>query len=466
MKWTPKRISVAAAALLCACTTAPATTTGVQPSVYREPDRIRPHSLIERPFYKGYGEAIGAQPIRWSSRSIARDFDRLMFQTEWGDPVPLLLKWEKPVTVALASPELGAYRAFLEDLLSLIRQAAPQLDVSVVSSGEADITLRSAPRTEMNKIAADALCFFVPHAVTWPAFKALDARDAAGWHQISTLESITIFIPAYAQPHDIRSCILEEVTQALGPGNDLYDLDDSMFNDDNAHVWPTSFDLLILRTLYDNELRNGFSYDQAISKVRNILRAGPQGALTRNRDSIGPEFDGALLIAENETDLILRNQAAQAAISLAKTQDAAPHRLGEAYKVAALVAFDANDPAKVIDYLSKAELAHASVLPANSMHLARVRSQLATVLINLEQNEVGLALIRLAEPVFAANGADWQLAQALRWRAIALSQLGKWAEASGTALEALDWARYVYGGDSKAAARWRQEFVDIGLISA
>lgn len=454
------RFAVAFTALLCACTTT------VQPSVYTEPDRTQPQSIIERPFYAEYGEAIGAQPVRWTARSVARDFDRLMFQTEWGAPVPLLLKWEKPVTVSLATPELAAYRGFLEDLLDRIRRAAPQLDVSVTNSSQAHITLRSAPRAEMDEIAADALCFFIPYDVTWSEFKALDARDAAGWDQISQLDKITVFIPAYAQPHEIRSCILEEVTQALGPGNDLRDLDDSIFNDDNAHVWPTGFDLLILRTLYSEELRNGFGYHEAIAKARNILRAEQLGRLIRNRDRIGPEYDGALTIAETETDLILRNRAAQAAISLAKTQDAAPHRLGEAYKAAAFVAFEANDPAKVIDYLSKAELAHSSALAANSIHLARVRSELAINLINLEKHETGLALIRLAEPVFAANGSDWQLAHALRWRAIALSQLGKWVEASGTALEALDWARYVYGGDSTAVASWRQEFVDIGLINS
>lgn len=454
------RFAAALTVLLGACTTA------VEPSVYSEPNRTSPQSLIERPFYPGYGEAIGAQPVRWTARSVARDFDRLMFQTEWGASVPLLLKWEKPVTVSLATPELAAYGAFLEDLLGRIRQAAPELDVSVTNGPNADITLRSAPRAEMDEIAADALCFFIPHDVTWPAFKALDARNAAGWDQISKLDKITVFIPAYSQPHEIRSCILEEVTQALGPGNDLRDLDDSIFNDDNAHIWPTSFDLLILRTLYSDQLRNGFDDNEANAKARDILRAERLGVQTRRRDSNGSEYDGAVLIAENETDLILRNQAAQAAISLAKTRDAAPHRLGEAYKVAAFVAFEANNPAKVVDYLSKAELAHASVLAANSVHLARVRSELAINLINLEQHETGLALIELAEPVFAANGSDWQLAHALRWRAIALSQLGRWAEASGTALEALDWARYVYGGNSRAAASWRQEFVDIGLISA
>ncbi len=435
-------------------------------SVYNEDNRSQPQSITQRPFYAGYGEAIGAQPVRWTAGSIARDFDRLMFQTEWGEPVPRLLKWEKPVTISLASPELTAYRPFLEDLLVRIRHAAPGLEVAAVKGPNADITLRSAPRAEMDEIAANALCFFIPYDVVWSEFKTRDARNEIRWEQISVLDKITVFIPAFAAPHEIRSCILEEVTQALGPGNDLRDLDDSIFNDDNAHVWPTSFDLLILRTLYSDRLRNGIGYNEAVSQARSILQSERLGGLTRTRELIGSEYDNAFAIAEDDTDPVLRNQAAQAAISLARTQGAAPHRLGEAYKTAAFVAFEANDPARVIDYLSKAEQAHARALSANSVHLARVRSELAINLINLERHETGLALIEQAEPVFAANGTDWQLTHALRWRAIALSQLGRWAEASGTALEALDWARYVYGGDSRAVASWRQEFVDIGLIAA
>ena len=130
--------------------------------------------------YSGYGEAIGVQPVHWTARSIARDFDRLMFQTEWGESVPRLLKWEKPATISLSTPELASYRPFLDDLVTRIRNAAPGLDVSATGGPNADITLRSAPRTEMDEIAANALCFFIPHDVTWAEFKSLDARDAAG----------------------------------------------------------------------------------------------------------------------------------------------------------------------------------------------------------------------------------------------------------------------------------------------
>ena len=441
--------------------------TGPEPaSIYQEPARTQPQLLTERPDYPGYGEVIGAQPLRWSAKSVARDFDRLIFQREWGDKVSALMKWEDPVTVALATPELVRYRPFLDAFLQRIRSAAPNLAISSLSAPRGDITLRNAPRAQMIDVAEDALCFFIPFDVTWEEYKALDASGGVSWDDPDAFDAITIFIPAYAAPYEVRACILEEITQALGPGNDLSDLDDSIFNDDNAHVWPTSFDFLILRTLYQPTLRNGATPQDANARALQQLQTETLGAAQRRIDQLDAKYDHAIDVAENDVDAPLRRQAARAAISLAQTQGAAPHRLGEAYRAASFVAFEAADYASAIDYLLKAERAHALALDPASVHLARVRSELAINLINLEQFETGLALLDLAAPVFAANGLDWQLAHAMRWRAIALSQSGRWAEASGTALEALDWARYVYGGDSRAVAGWRQEFLDIGLIGA
>ncbi len=456
------RIWALFALALAACASTP------EPSIYRETDRSAPQSLTQRPNFLGYGEAIGTQPVRWTAESLVRDFDRLMFQTEWGDPVPVLLKWEKPVTVSLASDELAQYRPFLEDLLARIRANAPGLSVSADFGGKGDIILRSAPRAEMDEIAANALCFFIPFDLDWAEFKRRDARGDVGWDAIERYEAITVFIPAFAPPHEIRSCILEEVTQALGPGNDLSDLDDSMFNDDNAHVWPTSFDFLMLKALYNETLRNGLKPEPANARALKSLRANAAalGREHRPSDKIGDKYARALTLAENESGYKLRVQAASAAISLAQTPGAVPHRLGEAYKAAAFVAFENDDPRGVVTYLTRAEYAHKRALPPTSPHLARVRSELAINLINLDLHDAGLELIEKAIPVFAAHGADWQLAHALRWRAIALSQTGRWTEGAETALEALDWARYVYGGDSRAVAGWRTEFIDIGLIPA
>ena len=55
----------------------------------------------------------------------------------------------------------------------------------------------------------------------------------------------------------MRDCLHEELAQAMGPLNDLYELSDSVFNDDNFHTVLTGFDMLVLRLHYAPELANG-----------------------------------------------------------------------------------------------------------------------------------------------------------------------------------------------------------------
>ena len=52
-----------------------------------------------------------------------------------------------------------------------------------------------------------------------------------------------IFLPLDTTPQDVRDCLNEEITQALGPANDLYRLPDSIWNDDNFHGMATPFDM-------------------------------------------------------------------------------------------------------------------------------------------------------------------------------------------------------------------------------
>ena len=74
------------------------------------------------------------------------------------------------------------------------------------------------------------------------------------WSDQETLGQAAIFLPLDTTPQDVRDCLHEEITQALGPANDLYRLPDSIWNDDNFHGMATPFDMLILRALYQPEL--------------------------------------------------------------------------------------------------------------------------------------------------------------------------------------------------------------------
>ena len=76
----------------------------------------------------------------------------------------------------------------------------------------------------------------------------------------------------------MRDCLAEEITQALGPANDLYRLPDSIWNDDNFHGMATPFDMLILRALYQPELQSGMTRPEVAAALPGVLdRVNPEG---------------------------------------------------------------------------------------------------------------------------------------------------------------------------------------------
>jgi hypothetical protein len=87
-----------------------------------------------------------------------------------------------------------------------------------------------------------------------------------------------VFIPDNAPPFQVRSCLLEEIPQAMGLVNDLYGLGSSAFNDDGAHVWPTKLDYLMLRVLYAPDMETGLTRSVVEARARSVLdRINPAG---------------------------------------------------------------------------------------------------------------------------------------------------------------------------------------------
>lgn len=76
-----------------------------------------------------------------------------------------------------------------------------------------------------------------------------------------------------------RSCIEEEMTQALGLANDDPNVRPSIFNDDEEFALLTKHDEMLLKMLYDPRLRVGMTPDRA----RPLLPAVAADALKSNR---------------------------------------------------------------------------------------------------------------------------------------------------------------------------------------
>ncbi|MEM7524856.1 MAG: DUF2927 domain-containing protein, partial [Pseudomonadota bacterium] len=220
-------------------------------SIFHDQGREAPQQIVDRPAYPGYGAAIGKQRIPWTVDSLVEDFIELNMTGEWDRDFPHLIRWEGPVRVALAGRELQAYRSDVQDLVDMIAEAAPGLDINLTDAPTGEITIRTAPRAQMKAEDESALCFITPYGLDWTDYLAQRALVEDEWAGLTEFEAMTVFIPAYSAPQVFRACFVEEVMQALGPSNDLYRLEDSGFNDDEVHSAPTAFDLLILRVLYD-----------------------------------------------------------------------------------------------------------------------------------------------------------------------------------------------------------------------
>lgn len=455
----PIIVSLAAFAVAACAQTSP-------PSVFHDDGRTAPQRLAERPDYPGWGAAIAKQPIPWTIDSLADDFIELNLTGEWDREFDRLLRWEGPVRVALAGPELQAYRRDMEDLIAMISDAAPGLDISLASGEVGEITIRTAPREEMKALDESALCFITPYGLDWPEYISERGGVADEWAGLTKFEAMTIFIPAFSAPQVYRACFVEEVMQALGPSNDLYRLEDSGFNDDEVHSAPTAFDLLMLRVLYDDALTADMTKAEArVAAERALTRILAAGRERRPRltSRYDKEFQTLHFFADIQDDVEERRQLVDVTLGLTREFPKDDHRRGEALRSAAYFE-NAHGSPELAVVNARAAVAHfEKTLRPGSARLARTRADLAYFLLLDRNYEESAALLEKAEPVLAAHGKEADLASAFRLRAIALVGAGEVEEARRSAQDALDWAAYVFGADSRAVRDWRTEFAFFDL---
>ncbi|MGB0410512.1 MAG: DUF2927 domain-containing protein [Pikeienuella sp.] len=430
-------------------------------------DRTVPYKLAERPDYPGYGTGIATQDIQWNVATLAADFGELIYVTEWGHEYERLLRWEKPVTIAIEDPVVRAQADILNDLMARVKAVAPNLRATVSNGPKGDITIRAAPKSEMRKQAPTALCFFVPVDATWDQYVGGLHRTSGNWNSAESLEAITIFVPANAPPHVYRACIIEEVTQALGPRNDIYGLEDSIYNDDNLHTWPTAFDLLMIAVLYDPDLKPFVKRPEAERVAREAFASGRYGRIGTKSRKRHPKENRYLayrdeFAAEKTTEK--RYAVAQKLIELAKTFDRADHRRAEAQRRAGFVKYGAGDFTDAVVHFRQAVKDMRTALGENTPRFARVLSDLGLALMKLGNWQEADAAFGAAAPIMAAYGMDLELAHILHLKSITEFELGKTAEARATALQSIDWAAYVFGADNKRVKNWRTALVDLGPL--
>ena len=439
-----RHVSVLWFCLLVAC--APASQVAVSKSRLGV-DEVAPQSSL-----LPMAPRVTNAPLR-PNEQIAADFLDLEFRMESGRTLPVLTRFEGPITVGMTGAVPQGAAEELASLLTRLRSEAG-IDLAQVGIG-ADITIQFAAKADLQRLEPSASCFVAPNVSSLAEYRAKRGTAALDWQELRHRDRMAIFVPSDTSPQEVRDCLHEEMAQALGPLNDLYRLPDSVFNDDNFQSVLTGFDMLMLRLHYAPGLANGMSRAEVADRLPGLVAAlNPGGAYPGgwvNADTPRAWIDAVGVALGPRSTKAARLPAARRMLTIAQGQGWTDNRLGFAwFALGRLQAPD--DPAAAVRSYSTAARVYAS-LPDDGVHLSHALMQLAALALGDGRAEQVVQLCDQALPL-ARRGQNAALQASLQLiKAEALILLGRDTEATALRLDSLAAARYGFGGEQAVRAR-------------
>lgn len=413
-----------------------------------------PESLVSHP-------ARSFQYAR-ANADIARDFAELTFQMENGRPLPVLSRFEAPISLALAGKVPASTERDLSDLIARLRSEAG-IDIAR-TSGPAAITVEFISRATLQAVVPQAACFVVPNVSSWAEYRQARRNPRVDWAGVVVRRQAAVFIPLDTSPQEIRDCLHEEIAQAIGPLNDLYRLSDSIFNDDNFRTTLTPLDMLVLRMIYAPELASGMTRAEVMGRLPGILaRLHPQGeGIAGQTASPTPRawidaIEKALAAKSGNPG---RRGAAERAVSIAEQQGWSDSRMAFSLFILGRLSLSAKSDAALTSLTAAGRIYQG--LPDAGPQLAHVDLQLAAIALASDRAEDALALTNRALPIVAGAENAALMASFLLIKSEALDQLGRPSEGRAVLLDSRAYARYGFGAETEARARQG----DIAALSA
>lgn len=384
---------------------------------------------------------------------LARDFMELSFALESGRPISRFTRFEGPISVSFAGPVPPTAGTELSRLVARLSGEAG-IPISTRAGAANRITVEFVPRRAMSHEVPNAACFVVPNVTGWEDYRAARRTARADWTQVTTRSSATIFVPAEATPQEVRDCLHEEVSQALGPLNDLYRLSNSVWNDDNFHTVLTRYDMMQLRATYAAELHSGMSVPEVQARLPGIFaRINPAGGTaTGLRDDPTPRaYVNAVERAVGMGGQGARKAAAMTAIQLSAAQGW--HDTRAAFGWFALGRLSVrDDPDTALRAFANAGAIYRAT-PGAGIQSAHVDMQLAAFALSSGRAQDAIALTnRALSPALQGENAAL-MATLYLIRAEAYETLGNSAQAQAARLDSGHWARYGFGSDAAVRAR-------------
>ncbi len=386
---------------------------------------------------------------------LAANFLTLEFHLESGRDLNRMSRFEGPITVALTGNVPNTAGAELDRLIARFRAEAG-LNMSASSHAEAaSITVIFVPGAQMKRLVPTAACFVVPNVSSLEEYRDARGTAAVDWAHVVQRSRVAVFVPENSSPQEVRDCLHEELAQAMGPLNDLYELSDSVFNDDNFNSVLTDFDMLMLRLHYAPELQSGMNQAQVAAVLPDLVaRYNPSGQYSTGRavpSATPPAWLALVSRAMGGGGAGSRKAAAEQMLKMAMAQGWQDNRLGLSYFLLGRLNAPAN-PAQAVEYFAAASEVYRA-MPDGGIHAAHVDVQLAAIALAAGQNEQAAAFADRAIPVVRAGQNAAMLSTLMLIKAKALEEMGQIEAARAIRLDTVGWARYGFGSDLAMRAK-------------
>jgi Protein of unknown function (DUF2927) len=216
--------------------------------------------------FSGRGHA--EDPALTNERILANLIE-VVFGSEFvGEEVDFVRKWDGPMRIAIYAKDPARYRDLVLPHLQRLHELTG-LDLDLVDSqspGE-NAHILILGREQFYAYANDHLgAGKDPRTNSFLAcygfFKAGDGGRIT--------EAFAV-VPSFIGEDEMRSCVVEEVTQVMGLPNDSFDIAPSIFNDDDEYQNLTWQDELFLRVLYDPRIKSGMDQPAFEAAARRII---------------------------------------------------------------------------------------------------------------------------------------------------------------------------------------------------
>lgn len=208
------------------------------------------------------------QEVAWafSDDEIIDGFMRTVFGSEGPEATvevnAQVHKFVGPINVRIVSQSrFDDRRAFVVKFIDTLRRTVPNLPIRVTKSADkANMTIYLVDRSQYQPMVK-AIVGERPDA---SFMEENNCSALASGEYSGVINKAIVFIVVNEGYRAFRHCMVEEITQSLGPVNDSSELPYSIYNDYSDVDGFGIFDWFIVTTLYDKRIKPGMSAKAAM----------------------------------------------------------------------------------------------------------------------------------------------------------------------------------------------------------